>query len=59
MVPPYPEVRAHEQPRKGTSVAVSSFADLPLADRDRAWDGSAAEKRVREWAGAEEPPWAR
>ncbi|MEP6851255.1 MAG: hypothetical protein ABJA87_01095 [bacterium] len=40
-------------------MAVSSFADLPLADRDRAWDGSAAEKRVREWAGAEEPPWAR
>jgi len=26
-------------------------ADLPLADRGRAWDQSAAEKRVRSWAG--------
>jgi hypothetical protein len=37
-------------------MAVTSFQDLPLADRDRDWDGSAAEKRVRSWAGAEDEP---
>jgi hypothetical protein len=40
----------------GTRVAVTSFQDLPLADRDHAWDGGAAEKRVRSWAGAEDQP---
>ena len=35
---------------------MTSFQDLPLADRDREWDGDAAEKRVREWAGAEDEP---
>jgi hypothetical protein len=38
------------------SMSVTSFQDLPLADRDREWDGDAAEKRVRAWAGAEEEP---
>jgi hypothetical protein len=37
-------------------MAVTTFRDLPLADRDHDWDGSAAEKRVREWAGAEDEP---
>lgn len=37
-------------------MAVTAFQDLPLADRDREWDGDAAEKRVREWAGAEDGP---
>ncbi len=37
-------------------MTVTKFKDLPLADRDREWDGAAAEKRVREWAGAEEEP---
>ena len=37
-------------------MAVSAFQDYPLADRDRAWDGAAAEKRVRAWAGAEDSP---
>jgi hypothetical protein len=37
-------------------MTVSAFQDLPLADRDREWDGDLAEKRVREWAGAEEQP---
>ena len=37
-------------------MTVTAFQDLPLADRDRAWDGAAAEKRVRDWAGAEEEP---
>lgn len=37
-------------------MAVTAFQDLPLADRDREWDGGAAEKRVREWADAEGEP---
>lgn len=37
-------------------MAVTTFQDLPLADRDRDWDGDAAEKRVRSWAGAEDEP---
>ena len=37
-------------------MAVTTFQDLPLADRDREWDGTAAEKRVRKWAGAEDEP---
>ena len=37
-------------------MSVTSFQDLPLADRDRAWDGGAAEKRVRSWAGADDGP---
>jgi hypothetical protein len=37
-------------------MAVTAFHDLPLADRDRDWDGDAAEKRVRAWADAEEGP---
>jgi hypothetical protein len=40
-------------------MAVTSFQDLPLADRDREWDGGAAEKRVRKWAGAEDEPNAK
>ena len=37
-------------------MSVTAFRDLPLADRDREWDGDAAEKRVRKWAGAEDEP---
>lgn len=37
-------------------MSVTAFQDLPLAHRDREWDGSAAEKRVREWAGAQDEP---
>ena len=37
-------------------MAVTAFQDLPLADRDRAWDGAAAEKRVRAWADAQDEP---
>jgi hypothetical protein len=40
-------------------MAVTAFKDLPLADRDRAWDGAAAEKRVRKWAGATDEPNAK
>ncbi len=35
---------------------MTSFQDFPLADRDREFDGDAAEKRVRSWAGAEDGP---
>ena len=37
-------------------MAVTTFQDLPLADRDRAWDGDAADKRVRNWAGVDDEP---
>ncbi|MDV3220299.1 hypothetical protein [Intrasporangium sp.] len=37
-------------------MSVTSFQDLPLADREREWDGDAAEQRVRDWAGAEDGP---
>ena len=37
-------------------MSVTAFHDLPLAPRDRKWDGSAAEQRVRKWAGATDKP---
>lgn len=37
-------------------MSVTAFQDLPLADRNRKWDGAAAEKRVRKWAGAQDKP---
>ena len=37
-------------------MAVTSFQDFGLADADREWDGDAADKRVRKWAGAEDEP---
>lgn len=37
-------------------MSVTAFQDLPLADRDREWDGAAAEQRIRDWAGAEDGP---
>jgi hypothetical protein len=37
-------------------MSVTAFQDLPLADRDREWDGAAAEKRVRQWAKATDEP---
>jgi hypothetical protein len=40
-------------------MSVSSFSDLPLADRSRRGNGGAAEKRVRTWAKAQEGPNAR
>ncbi|GAB3008019.1 hypothetical protein [Mycobacterium bourgelatii] len=40
-------------------MTVTAFQDLPLADRDRKWDGTAAEKRVRQWASATDEPNAK
>lgn len=40
-------------------MAVTHFQDLPMADRDREWDGDAAETRVRRFVGAEAEPNAR
>lgn len=37
-------------------MAVPRFQDYPLADRDREWDGGAAEKRVRRATDAEDGP---
>lgn len=41
--------------RKGAT----RFADLPLGGEDAEWDGGAAEKRVREWAGGDSLDWAK
>ncbi len=40
-------------------MAVTAFQDLPLAESDHPWDGSAAEKRVRAWADARDEPNAK
>ena len=40
-------------------MTVTRFHDYPLADRQRRWDGDAADRRVRKWAGAEEKPNAK
>jgi hypothetical protein len=40
-------------------MSVTAFQDLPLADREREWDGASAEKRVRSWADAEKEPNAK
>jgi hypothetical protein len=37
-------------------MAVVEYQDLPLAGKDRRWDGDAAEKRVRAWVRAEDKP---
>jgi hypothetical protein len=37
-------------------MSVTAFQDLPIADRDREWDGTEAEKRVRKWADATDEP---
>ncbi len=37
-------------------MSVTAFKDYPLAERRRRWNGGAAEKRVRTWAGATEKP---
>ncbi|HET7724162.1 MAG TPA: hypothetical protein VFK68_05960 [Propionibacteriaceae bacterium] len=37
-------------------MAVTSFQDLPLADKDREWDADAAEERVRRWAKVGDEP---
>jgi hypothetical protein len=37
-------------------MTVTKFQDLPLADRDREWDGDAAESRVRRHTKAEDGP---
>lgn len=42
--------------RQGSQIMILKFLNLPLAPRDRAWDASAAEKRVREWSGAQDGP---
>ena len=37
-------------------MSVTSFKDLPLADRELEWNADAAEDRVRNWADAEKMP---
>src|SRR3954453_1599325 len=43
-------------PTEEVAMGVTSFSDLPLADRDREGGGAGAEKRVGKWAGAEAEP---
>ena len=40
-------------------MAAVSFGDLPLASQTRRWNGAAANRRVRRWAGAQQEPTAR
>ena len=40
----------------GKDMSVTAFQDLPLAERDREWTATAAERRVRKWADAEDEP---
>jgi hypothetical protein len=37
-------------------LSVVPFQNLPMADREREWDGGAAVKRIRAWAGAQDQP---
>jgi len=37
----------------------SGSTSLPIADRDRAWDATAADARVREWAGGDSINWSK
>lgn len=42
------------------SVRSSGWADMPIADGSRAWDGAAAADRVFSWAGGpDNPDWAK
>lgn len=46
--------------RMNESRAASGASDLPIGDRNTAWDGVAAEGRVREWAGGmDNMDWAK
>ncbi|MCU1676100.1 MAG: hypothetical protein JWM93_858 [Frankiales bacterium] len=40
-------------------MAVPGFDNFPLADGDHEWKGAEADKRVREWAGAQNGPNAK
>ena len=40
-------------------MTTTRFQDFPLADRDREWDGDAAEQRIRDWAHAQDGPTSR
>ncbi|MDQ4142230.1 MAG: hypothetical protein M3198_00540 [Actinomycetota bacterium] len=37
-------------------MSVVNFQDLPVGEREAEWDGDRANKRVREWADAEDEP---
>lgn len=39
--------------------SVVPFADLPLAEESRAWDGGKARVNVRNWAGGDETDWGK
>ncbi len=60
-VPALPEAQAisAKDGGRGDEKSVIGAANLPLADRARTWDSSAAEKRVRAWADAGDSPNAK
>jgi hypothetical protein len=43
-------------PGRCQRTVAATFQDLPLADRNREWDGDGADKRVRAWADAQDEP---
>lgn len=52
-------VDEHESNKADNDKAATGKANLPLAPRDRAWDATAANARLRTWADAEDEPNAR
>jgi len=53
------EEEDEKEPETVEDKGVSGKTTFPLGDRERAWDSSAADGRVRTWAGAEEEPNAK
>jgi len=43
----------------GEVKTIVPFQDLPLGERDRAWDAGAARMRIKAWAGGDNINWAR
>lgn len=39
------------------ALAATTYADLPLADEEQTWSGSAARARVKAWAGGDDIDW--
>lgn len=45
--------------KRALTASATAFKDFPLSARDAKWDSTAAEGRVRAWAGAEKKPNAK
>lgn len=53
------EARAEARAARAGELAASGSTSLSLGERTAKWDGAAADKSVREWAGAEDAPNAK